>query len=137
MTEKKNPNDLDQVRELIFGQQIRENKKNFDFLNARIDELKGHLDNAKDETFQRFKNFEKEVQKMNKDLESFIEKVNKEQTRSLDTAKTQLLKHIDQLDNEKTDRIQLGDLLIEAGMKIKGEDLLETLKKGAGSAQDE
>lgn len=134
MVDKNNPNDLDQIRELIFGQQIRENKKNFDFLNGRIDELKGHLANTKDETSQRFKNFEKEVHKMQKDLEAHIEKVKKEQIRLLESANTQIKKLLDQLDQEKTDRIQLGNLLIDAGMKIKGEDLMETLKKGAESA---
>jgi Skp family chaperone for outer membrane proteins len=134
MVDKNNPNDLDQIRELIFGQQIRENKKNFDFLNGRIDELKGHLANTKDETSQRFKNFEKEVHKMQKDLEAHIEKVKKEQIRSLESANTQIKKLLDQLDQEKTDRIQLGNLLIDAGMKIKGENLMETLKKGAESA---
>lgn len=134
MADKKNPNDLDQIRELIFGQQIRENKKNFDFLNGRIDELKGHLFDSKEETSLRFKNFEKDVQKMKKDLESFIEKAGKEQTRSLESAKTQILGKIDQLIEDKTDRIQLGDLLIETGMRIKGENLMETLKKGAESA---
>jgi hypothetical protein len=134
MVDKNNPNDLDQIRELIFGQQIRENKKNFDFLNGRIDELKGHLANTKDETSQRFKNFEKEVHKMQKDLEAHIEKVKKEQIRSLESANTQIKKLLDQLDQEKTDRIQLGNLLIDAGMKIKGENRMETLKKGAESA---
>jgi len=133
MVEKSNPNDLDQIRELIFGQQIRENKKNFDFLNGRIDELKSLLSSAKDETAQHFKSFEKDVQKMHKDLESFIQKVKTEQTRALETANAQLKKMLDQLDQEKTDRIQLGNLLIEAGMKLKGENLMETLKKGAGS----
>jgi hypothetical protein len=98
MVDKNNPNDLDQIRELIFGQQIRENKKNFDFLNGRIDELKGHLANTKDETSQRFKNFEKEVHKMQKDLEAHIEKVKKEQIRSLESANTQNKKLLEQLD---------------------------------------
>lgn len=129
MTDKKNPNDLDQIRELIFGQQVRENKKNFDFLNSRIDEGNSSLAQAQEDTRQQFKNFEKAVQKMQKDLESQIEKLRKEQTGALEKAQTQILNKIDQLIQEKTDRILLGDVLIEAGMKIKGENLLDALKK--------
>ena len=137
MVDKKNPNDLEQVRELIFGQQMRENKRSFDFLNNRIDELKRHLAEAQDDIQQQFKKFGKDVQKMQKDLEQAIEKARKEQSRLLETARSQILAQIDQLVQEKTDRIQLGDLLIEAGMKVKGENLLETLKKGTNAVRDD
>ena len=80
---------------------------------------------------------EKDIQKKHKDLETYIEKVKKEQSRSLETAQSQIKALIDQLTQEKTDRIQLGDLLIEAGMKVKGEDLMEALKRGAKSASNE
>jgi DNA anti-recombination protein RmuC len=131
MDNKKSPNDLDQVRELIFGEQTRQNQKKFDAVDNRLDELKNYISDVSDETGQRFKQAEKDAQKMQKELESHLEKVRKELSRSLESTKTQILKKIDQLIDEKTDRMQLGNFLIDMGMKIKGEDLMETLKKGA------
>jgi hypothetical protein len=131
MDNKKSPNDLDQVRELIFGEQTRQNQKKFDAVDNRLVELKNYISDVSDETGQRFKQAEKDAQKMQKELESHLEKVRKELSRSLESTKTQILKKIDQLIDEKTDRMQLGNFLIDMGMKIKGEDLMETLKKGA------
>jgi hypothetical protein len=131
MDNKKNPGDLDQVRELIFGEQTRQNQKKFDAVSNRLDDLKKYISEVSDETGQRFKKADKDAQNMQKELESHLEKVRKELSRSLESTKSQILKKIDQLIDEKTDRMQLGNFLIDMGMKIKGEDLMETLKKGA------
>ena len=128
MTDQKGEKDLSQVRELIFGEQMRQNENKFSALEERLDELKKDMSNAVNETNQRFKQVEKEAQKLQDKLESHIEKVKKDLSNSLDTAKSQLLKKIDQLNQDKTGRIELGNMLIEVGMRIKGEDLMETLK---------
>ena len=137
MGNKKTEGDITQIRELIFGEQIRQNQKKFDEIDTRLNALKNTLANFEDETGQSFKKFEKDVQKMENNLESLIQKTRKELSKSLDSTRNDILKKIDQLNLEKTDRMLLGNLLVELGMRIKGEDLMDTLKKGADLNKNE
>jgi len=129
MTDQKGEKDLNQVRELIFGEQMRENHHKFSALEERLDEIKNDILKAANESNQRFKQVNEEAGKLHKSLESHIEKVKKELNDSLDSTRSQILKKIDQLTQEKTGRMELGNMLMELGMRIKGEDLMQTLKE--------
>jgi len=102
-----------------------------------VNDLKNDILKLTEEANQRFKHNEKEAKKMQNTLESHIEKAKKELKDSLESTRSQISEQIDRLIQEKSDRMQLGNLLIELGMKIKGEDLMETLKKEVEATKDE
>jgi DNA anti-recombination protein RmuC len=137
MTNQKGEKNLDQVRELIFGEQMRKNENKFTLMEERLDDIKKDISKAEHEANQRFKQVEKEAQKLHNKLESHIEKVKKELSDSIDSTRSQILKKIDQLIQEKSDRMELGNMMIEMGMRIKGEDLMETLKERAEADKNE
>jgi hypothetical protein len=137
MGDKKSESNLSQVRDLIFGEQIKQNQQKFSAIDDRLDDLKNDILKLTEDAHQRFKQREKEAKKMQSVLESHIEKTKKEIKGSLESTRSQISKKIDQLIQEKSDRMQLGNLLIEMGMKIKGEDLMETLTKEVEANKDE
>jgi len=110
MTDKKNPGqNIDQIRDLIFGEQIQKYDKQFSEIakdNKKLNEL-----------------IEEVSQQLKIELEQKISAVKKDVQKIQST----LQKEIDELQSDKVDRLQMANLLIELGMRLKGENVLDSI----------
>ena len=53
----------------------------------------------------------------------------------IETLRDEVDQAVDRLDDQKTDRADLGDLLIEMGMRIKGDATLDAIKSGLNGSK--
>lgn len=134
---KPSKDNMDQIRELIFGEQSRENHRKFSSIEGKIKEVAERITTSIDDYNQKFKDVEKNTQKMQNHLESHIDNMKNELKKIIQSTESQLSKQIDLLTQDKTDRLELGNFLIELGIRIKGEDLLDTIKKEAAIKNNE
>ena len=130
---KPGKDNMDQIRELIFGEQSRQNQRKFSSIEGMINEINERISSTIDDYNKKFNTVEKDTKKMKDELESHIENLKNDLKKLIQTTESLLSKKIDQLAQDKTDRLELGNLLIELGMRIKGEDILEALEKEASS----
>lgn len=100
-----NDKKIDVIKELIFGNNIREYQKEFTDIYDQIEntkkELKQMINSTKDALYD--------------DLED----LRKEMNNRIDEVQLSLNTEIDNLEDKKTDREQLGSLLEEMARKIK------------------
>ena len=92
---------LQAVKELIFGQEIKDYDSEFKHLHKLVEENKDQ--NASDTSNQ-----EKALQNLEKAITSRIDRL-----------EADLMKKIANLENKKTDRAKLGKLLIQIGEKLQ------------------
>ena len=110
--------EVDRIRDIIFGPQIKDYEQKFqhaqrdlDRLQQEIDRLHEQLNDQGSEQNKRLKDLRGEMRKADDDLRSEVR----------ETAKT--------LTNDKVDRAVLGELFIELGNHLKtGGSLAELLK---------
>ncbi len=92
---------INAIRDIIFGTDMAEYNQQFDALKQLIGDNKSNADNDKEELLDKIQQLEDNVNNSLKSLEDRI------------TTK------LDQLQEEKTDRRLLGNLLEDIGKKIK------------------
>jgi HD superfamily phosphodiesterase len=97
---------LDAIKEIIFGQQIREYEQTF---SALRDELKAQDEQARQELGQS-----------QEYLLQRIEQLQRELTDKMNTQQEKLLQEIARLKDQKADRVALGKMLIQIGTKLSG-----------------
>lgn len=124
MAEEKRPaNDVAQIRELIFGDKIREYDRKFAELETTItqinDTLKAHSGRLDDQ--------EHKLQQTARDLNAELEKKFSELSKNLSDLQAEITKKLTQLINDKADRLEVGNYLIEMGLRLKGENVMDTL----------
>jgi vacuolar-type H+-ATPase subunit I/STV1 len=116
---KASPNNIDQIRQLIFGEQIQDYDRRFQELQKKLDQLNKSLQAGKEETDEKLKEIQKTFQK---DLASKIDAVKQEIL--------EVKKSLSNLNDDKVDRNQLADQLIDLAMRLKGSSILDQIDKG-------
>lgn len=100
-----NEQKIDAIKEIIFGENIKEYEKEFkklkDILSKHKEEFRVLLNDTK------------------KDLMDQIKELDKEAHNQLDALKKETTNSINKLEDKKTSREQLADLLIEMGKNLK------------------
>ena len=114
--EKHSVNDLVQIRELIFGEKIREYERRFSALEEKLAEFQASL-NSQNEKMENLK----------ADLQQNTKETNAQISEAIESLRKELLQKIEELANDKTDRLQIGNYLIELGMRLKGENVMDQL----------
>ena len=114
--QKKAGQNIDQIRELIFGEYIQKYERRFKEiaqdnkkLNQIIEDLKQQLaaDVEKEKTEQQ-----KKMGDLKRNIQSELQKA---------------VKQIESIQADKVDRLQLANLLIDLGMRLKGENVLDSI----------
>ena len=107
-------NNMDQIRQIIFGEQMQEYEKKFNKMLQEIELLKREMENS-------ISKLEKFIEK--KDAES--KKVTHEVTDMIDNSKREfkkllndLQKKVDKIMDSKTDRAKLSDLFSEISQRL-------------------
>lgn len=147
--------DVERIRDIIFGSQMRQYEQRFDRLTSRFEQLGKQVSDLKVSVDQqvldqqtRSRSRHEEMQKRLVDLEqrysehgsqlerTVAQKTDhvQEQTRGLiSELRDELLHVIHDLEENKADRHDLGDLLVEMGLRLKEQgsiaDLLSQLEK--------
>ena len=100
-------------------------------LNERIDQIsnKGEIDHRKLSTLidTLGQELQEKVDKMSSTQSNEIGEVRDQMRRNYDTLRSELVGETDDLDERKLDRFTIAESLIELGMKLKDENLLDEL----------
>jgi exonuclease VII large subunit len=139
MAQKKSdgPEDIDKIREILFGAQVREHQRRFAALDKQ---LQAEAENIRKETKKRFDALDKELEKQVAELTAWIEEETEERIASLNALTAELegtarslsaeltrshkdaMKALDnavkQLTKEKTDRVALSTMFTEFAARI-------------------
>lgn len=92
---------LETIRELLFGQQV-------EMYDKQIDELRHQLQKQRTE-------MEEKMLLLHRQLFATIEALNSETTEALNMHKAHTAREIQRIDHEKTNRVELGKMLISLG----------------------
>lgn len=100
-----NDQKLDAIKEIIFGEQIKE-------YDIEFKELRDELARQKAE-------FKETIGTLKKEMKDLIKTTEKEIAGNLAEVKQETLKTLEQLDNSKANRHTLGEMLQELGQSLK------------------
>ena len=123
--QKKAGQNIDQIRELIFGEYIQKYERRFKDiaqdskkLNQLVEELRQQL--AAEAEIQKAEQ-QKKIGDLKKSIQSELQKA---------------VKQIESLQSDKVDSLQLANLLIDLGMRLKGENVLDSINPDGEDRSD-
>jgi hypothetical protein len=101
--------EVGRIRDIIFGQQMRDYQQRFDALRRDLERLQGELDRLRQQLTDQDGDQSKRLGAL------------RQETRDADEAlRSELRETAARLTDEKTDRSVLADLLIQLGANLKG-----------------
>jgi len=121
--EKRSANDISQIRELIFGDKIREYDRHF----AQIDETLNKINDALKKHDEQLATVQKDLQQTSNSLTAKMESDISRMQKEWEETKKQILRKLEELANDKADRLKMGNYLIELGMRLKDENMMEQI----------
>ncbi|MFC1569864.1 hypothetical protein ACFL4L_06480 [bacterium] len=130
---KTSPNNIDQIRNLIFGEQIQDYERRFQELLKKFELLKKSLQTHKNDLDEQLKEFEQKFNQLLIDHQNTFQKDLKKQAQTMKQEIQLIEERQSQLTEDKLDRNQLADLLINLAMQLKGESILEQIDKDIAS----
>ncbi|MBX3053644.1 MAG: hypothetical protein KF753_19355 [Caldilineaceae bacterium] len=113
------PQDLDRVRDILFGGVIRETEARFTTLQRDLTRLQKALDRANEQLAAQDSAHNKRLQETRQELQE-----------STDELRSETRDALNRLGDEKVDREQLGNLFVEIGNQIKGDGMLTSVLDG-------
>ena len=119
------PQEVDRIRDIIFGSQMRTYEGNFQTIQRDLERLLGEIDrlNEKMEEQDRFQS--QKLQALERDLR-----------KADNNLLTELRETAFKLTDEKVDRQFLGDLLIEMGSQLKSAGTVKELSKETSESKE-
>lgn len=114
-----NPQDMERIREILFGGVIRDHEARFTKLQRDLERLQKALDKSNEQLAAQDSAQNKKLQEARQDFQT-----------SEDDLRAEMRSAVDRLSAEKVDKEQLGNLLIEMGNQIKGTGILSSVLGG-------
>ena len=102
------PQEVDRIRDIIFGSQMRAYEGNFQTIQRDLERLFSEIDRLNEKTDEQDRNHIQKLQALERELR-----------KADDNLRTELRETAFKLTDEKVDRQVLGDLLIELGSQLK------------------
>ena len=102
------PQEVDRIRDIIFGSQMRTYEGNFQTIQRDLERLLHEIDRLNEKTDEQDRNHIQKLQALERELR-----------KADDNLRTELRETAFKLTDEKVDRQFLGDLLIELGSQLK------------------
>jgi predicted RNase H-like nuclease (RuvC/YqgF family) len=116
------PQEVDRIRDIIFGPQIRDYEQRFQNTQRDLDRLQQGIDQLTEQLAEQDSSHNKKLQALRREVRQADEDLRDE-----------LRQTAQKLTVDKVDRIALGDLFVELGTHLKAggslTDLLEKLSK--------
>jgi hypothetical protein len=100
--------EVDRIRDIIFGPQMRDYDQRFRVFQDDLDRLQRALDRLGEVQSEHEASFAKKLQALRAELRQ-----------DDDGLRAELRKAVEKLTDDKVDRINLGDLLIQLGTQLK------------------
>ncbi len=110
------PQDVERIRDIIFGRQMRDYEGRFSAVMRDLERLQQEIDRLTEALAEQDTDHAKKMQALRQELRAADDGIRSELR---DTAQ--------RLTADKVDRVMLGDLLIELGTHLKAEDGLGSL----------
>ena len=119
-TEKGAVQEVDRIRDIIFGSQMRDYDQSFQAVQRDLERLQGEIDRLTEQLADQDSEQSKKLQTLRRDMRE-----------TDDGLRGELRQTAQQLATDKVDRAALGELFIELGTQLKtGGSLLADLLKG-------
>ncbi|MCW5852733.1 MAG: hypothetical protein KIT87_21865 [Anaerolineae bacterium] len=112
------PKDVDRLRDIIFGGQMREYAQRFQTVQRDMERLQSELDRLTEEMTDQGRDFDKKLQALRRDARQ-----------GDDDLRTELRDTAEKLMDEKVDRLALGELFIELGNHLKAGGTISNVLK--------
>ena len=110
--------DVDRIRDIVFGGQMREYAGRFATIQRDLDRLQAEIDQLTESLTDQGRDFDKRLQQLKRDTRQ-----------SDDDIRAELRATSEKLTDEKVDRLALGELFVELGNHLKaGGSLADVLK---------
>ena len=102
------PKDVDRLRDIIFGGQMREYAQRFQTIQRDLERLQAELDRMTEEMTDQGRDFDKKLQMLRRDARQ-----------GDDDLRAELRDTAEKMMDEKVDRLALGELFVELGNHLK------------------
>lgn len=118
--------EVDRIREIIFGNQMRDYQQQFQAMERDLDRLRGDIDRLGEQLSDQDSGQGKKV-----------EALRQETRQANDDLRDELRQTAQQLGADKVDRLALGELFIEIGTQLKTGGSLASLLQGLEEREGE
>lgn len=115
------PKDVDRLRDIIFGGQMREYAQRFQIIQRDLERLQSELDRLTEEMTDQGRDFDKKLQALRRDARQ-----------GDDDLRAELRDTAEKLMDEKVDRLALGELFVELGNHLKAGGSISNVLKTLG-----
>ena len=115
------PKEVDRIRDIIFGGQMREYAQRFHAVERDLERLQSALDNLNEQLADQGRDHDKRLQTLRKEVRQ-----------ADDDLRGELRHTTERLTDEKVDRQALGELFIEMGNQLKAGGSLADMFKNLG-----
>ena len=130
------PNNIDQIRQLIFGEQIQDYDRRFNNLVKQMGHLSETLEQTSQEIHNKIHQAEEETVRKIDEARQAVMKDLDLRTKKIQQQLKEIQQILDELDHDKADKSLLADQLIDLATKLKGQTLLAQLEtSGSDHAQ--
>ncbi len=122
-------NNIEQIRQLIFGDQIQDYDKRFQEVEQKIENLNKQFQSYKSEMDDRLKTLNQSISDDQTQMQKDIEAHHQTLVQEISVLKN----HLSNLTDDKVSRSQLADQMINLAMQLKGESILDQIDSGPAS----
>lgn len=119
-----NPKEVDRIRDIIFGGQMREYAQRFQMMQRDMERLQGEIDRLSEE-----------LADYNRDIDKKLQQVRRDSRQADDDLRDELRQTTDKLIDEKVDRVALSELFIEMGNQLRAGGSFANVLKSLGQIQ--
>jgi chromosome segregation ATPase len=117
--EAESPQEVDRIREIIFGGQMRDYQQQFQSVQRDLDRLQAEIDRLAEQLAEQDGAQSKKLQTLRQELRQ-----------ADDDLRDELRQTAQKLGTDKMDRVALGEMFIELGTQLKSGGSLADLLKG-------
>ena len=117
--EAESPQEVDHIREIIFGGQMRDYQQRFQDVQRDLDRLQTEIDRLAEQLAEQDDAQSKKLQKLRQDMR-----------KADDDLRDELRQTAQKLGTEKMDRVVLGEMFVELGTQLKSGGSMADLLKG-------
>jgi len=127
--------EVDRIRDIIFGSQMRTYEQQFKRVAGQLDQINKQLDELRANLGRQRQDLEGQIQKLREATQQSQSEMERAFSNQLAQSRSEFTQGLDALEDEKTSRSHLGDLLVEMGTRLKQQgdisDLLGQLGKAS------
>ncbi len=117
--QKKSGNDIDQIRNLIFGEHIELIQKKFESMQKQIEKINKKISENMRLNERKFTEFKNQSMDNNESIQGNIQKLSSELDKQIENLRKEILAELMTLSVEKTNKDLLAEFFIELGNRIK------------------